>query len=433
MLKKGCTPASTLQFSVEEQLAVTDWLLSMRLHAAPGALELPRVISTLPLSTMISRAPCFFLALASQIGKSPGQPDYPTLVMDSKSPLDHPDKIQVPRLWLSAIDRTLENLNWLPPNRVESLEEDNQRSLDPNEWQESLSAWFAGFPESASRFEAMVPAAAGVAEASRTPELLSTARTNATERQIATIIRLTRGLIEAFESEQRRLDDRLAAIKNLIYGASHEFNNPLANIATRAQTLARNETQADRRQVLETINAQAFRGFDMLAALMHFASPPAPQYERLTASRLTEDAVRALKRFFEPQGRKTLLQPVEISRDSELEADREQVSQVLKALLRNGVETGTPVTLKVHGTELPGGIDAIAFQVADRGPGITPTQLLNACDPFFSGREAGRGLGFGLALAYRIVKMHHGQLRLQAVKEGGLSVTAVFPRTTPAK
>ncbi len=42
----------------------------------------------------------------------------------------------------------------------------------------------------------------------------------------------------------------------------------------------------------------------------------------------------------------------------------------------------------------------------DSGPGISPEHREHLFDPFFSGRQAGRGLGFGLSKAWRIIQMH---------------------------
>jgi C4-dicarboxylate-specific signal transduction histidine kinase len=39
-------------------------------------------------------------------------------------------------------------------------------------------------------------------------------------------------------------------------------------------------------------------------------------------------------------------------------------------------------------------------------------------DPFFSGREAGRGLGFGASKAWRIVTDHGGQVVVQRSATG---------------
>ena len=62
--------------------------------------------------------------------------------------------------------------------------------------------------------------------------------------------------------------EKLAALKELAYGASHEINNPLANIAARAQTLLREEVDLERRRALEAIHAQAMRAHEMISDLI---------------------------------------------------------------------------------------------------------------------------------------------------------------------
>ena len=49
----------------------------------------------------------------------------------------------------------------------------------------------------------------------------------------------------------RRLEhEKLESLKELAYGASHEINNPLANIAARAQTLLEDEPDPERQRKL---------------------------------------------------------------------------------------------------------------------------------------------------------------------------------------
>ena len=52
------------------------------------------------------------------------------------------------------------------------------------------------------------------------------------------------------------------------------------------------------------------------------------------------------------------------------------------------------------------------LEVTDDGPGLSEREREHLFDPFFSGREAGRGLGFGLSKAWRIVDAHGGTLEL---------------------
>src|SRR5262245_12853205 len=73
----------------------------------------------------------------------------------------------------------------------------------------------------------------------------------------------------------RRLErEKLDAMKELAYGASHEINNPLANIAARAQTLLDGEEDPERRNKLVAIHRQAMRAHEMISDLMLFARPP---------------------------------------------------------------------------------------------------------------------------------------------------------------
>src|SRR3989304_5946803 len=75
--------------------------------------------------------------------------------------------------------------------------------------------------------------------------------------------------------QQRLEQEKLAALKELAYGAGHEINNPLANIAARAQTLLEDEPHPERRRKLTAIHRQGVRGHGRVAALMLFARPPA--------------------------------------------------------------------------------------------------------------------------------------------------------------
>jgi C4-dicarboxylate-specific signal transduction histidine kinase len=65
--------------------------------------------------------------------------------------------------------------------------------------------------------------------------------------------------------------------------------------------------------------------------------------------------------------------------------------------------------------------------VTDDGPGIAPDVRPHIFDPFFSGREAGRGLGFGLSKAWRIVTEHGGQLTVESPAEPGARLSIELP------
>lgn len=70
------------------------------------------------------------------------------------------------------------------------------------------------------------------------------------------------------------------------------------------------------------------------------------------------------------------------------------------------------------------GKDAIV-QINDTGSGITPEELPNIFDAYYSSRPQGRGLG--LPTAKKIIESHGGTIRVDSVPEKGTSFTIKLP------
>src|SRR5262245_63716861 len=88
--------------------------------------------------------------------------------------------------------------------------------------------------------------------------------------------------------DERLEHEKLESLKELAYGASHEINNPLANIAARAQTLLVDEADPERRRMLQAIHRQAMRAHEMISDLMLFARPPKLQWATLNLTQLVQ-------------------------------------------------------------------------------------------------------------------------------------------------
>lgn len=223
--------------------------------------------------------------------------------------------------------------------------------------------------------------------------------------------------------ERQKLD----ALKELAYGASHEINNPLANIAARAQTLLRDEVHPDRRRALEAIHQQALRAHEMISDLMLFARPPELVLESVDFNELIRQVVKSLaNEVADRQIEFALRLPDDAV---QIFGDAEQLTVALKAVCVNALEAigraGT-VTITVSRENLAGEERAV-IEVADTGPGISPEIREHIFDPFFSGREAGRGLGFGLSKCWRIVTEHGGEIVVVAENSHGATFTISLP------
>ena len=257
--------------------------------------------------------------------------------------------------------------------------------------------------------------------------------------------------LAALENDfQRALEaEKLDAMAEFAAGAGHEINNPLTVISGRAQLLLRGETDPERRHALALINAQAMRVYEMIADMMLFARPPRLEPARCNVVGLIAAVVAELAPIADRQ--ETRLMYVGPQEPVEIEADAAQLSVALCALcqtleaLGNGghVEIGLnrlatpamrPATDSVAIPPENEGNDSdqrrlassppaktpsdgtspgeLRISVRDDGPGITPEQRRHIFDPFYSARQAGRGLGLGLSKAWRIVAQHGGRIEV---------------------
>ncbi len=233
---------------------------------------------------------------------------------------------------------------------------------------------------------------------------------------------------EEFEARLER--EKLDAMKELAYGASHEINNPLANIAARAQTLLRDEKHPERRRALESIHQQAMRAHEMISDLMLFARPPALDVQSLDLNELLDTIAADFSAECERRNIRLVLQlpdsPVEIA------ADAQQLTVALNALVTNALEAiGTDGTLEIMLEELTKSPKSVVLEVRDTGTGITDAVRRHLFDPFFSGREAGRGLGFGLSKCWRIVTDHGGTIAVHSEPEAGTVIRLELPASKP--
>jgi hypothetical protein len=222
-------------------------------------------------------------------------------------------------------------------------------------------------------------------------------------------------LEERFDAavEQAKLD----ALKELAYGASHELNNPLANISARAQTLLQEEKDPERRRRLAAINSQAFRAHEMIADMMLFARPPQLQPHTVNLVELLEDLIRRLAD--EAAQQDTELVFVGPNSPVEARVDPVHLRAAVRALVINALEAlADGGRIEVGVRAVPGSSRTSAAMaeivVADNGPGISAEIRAHMFDPFYSGREAGRGLGLGLSKCWRIVTQHGGRIEVES-------------------
>lgn len=225
---------------------------------------------------------------------------------------------------------------------------------------------------------------------------------------------------------------KLEALAEFAAGAGHEINNPVATIAGRAGLLLRNETDPERRDALTTIVAQAYRIRDMIGDAMLFGRPPRPAPERLNLPDVLQAVVAKMSEAAQTRGCSLQLSA---ETDVPIWADPVQLSVVLSSLIQNGLDAipgGQTIDICAR-AQAGGAVKRAFFSVLDRGPGLSDEEREHLFDPFYSGRQAGRGLGFGLPKCWRIITNHGGRIEVESKPDCETTFRVYWPADEPCE
>ncbi|HXG12819.1 MAG TPA: HAMP domain-containing sensor histidine kinase, partial [Gemmataceae bacterium] len=251
------------------------------------------------------------------------------------------------------------------------------------------------------------------------------------ERLETEVDELHQALEQQCAGEAERLQARkLAALAEFAAGAGHEINNPLAVISGQAQYLLRNAERGPRTNEealgpdsllvhrpsfiasCRTIIEQAQRIHGILRDLWHFARPPQPNKQPVDLPGLIEEVGASLSELAaQRQVQLVYDRPGPAGRPPSLtvRADPGQLRIALGCLLRNAIEAapaGGWAAVRLQETP-----DQVEVLVEDNGPPPGLPQREHLFDPFYSGRAAGRGKGLGLPTAWRLARVHGGDVR----------------------
>lgn len=245
-------------------------------------------------------------------------------------------------------------------------------------------------------------------------------------------------------SEQRRLRQqllraqRLESLGTLAGGIAHDLNNVLSPILLSVEVLRGQEKDPKRRRLLETVEASAQRGAEMIQQVLTFARGASGQQIEVDLARLLDDALRIAVDTFPKQLR---IEPDVATAGGTVLGDPTQLHQVVMNLLVNARDaTGGKGTIRVRAfaehldgralsragsTLRPGRY--LCVEVADDGAGMAPEVLGRAFEPFFTTKGQGEGTGLGLSTSLAIVEGHGGQLDAESEAGRGSAFRVHLP------
>jgi signal transduction histidine kinase len=217
--------------------------------------------------------------------------------------------------------------------------------------------------------------------------------------------------------------ERLAAIGSMASRVSHEIKNPLIAIGGLAAQLKRSPHLGEKEKgKLEIITSEIQRLEKLLLDVRDFTRPTTPKKVPASIRTVVEEVLMLFAPMF---GERHI--EVKTAWDpglSEFCFDPDQIKQVLMNLIKNAVEAmpeGGVLTLSTQGDP-----EWVRIRIADTGKGIDPEIRDQLFRPFISKKETGTGLG--LAVSYKLVQDHNGDIRVDS-SEKGTTMEVILPRT----
>ena len=249
--------------------------------------------------------------------------------------------------------------------------------------------------------------------------------------------------------------EKMASLGRLVAGVAHELNNPISFVFVNMHALKRYGARIAKylAAVDKQISSQSLKDLRKKLKIDKILDDMGPLIDgTLEGAERVSNIVQDLRHYSGGQKvtssrydltavvRKATLWVIKASRVKpevqyelperlEIEGRKDQVHQILVNLVQNAVDAMQSLQQPQLVLTCSIGLDAIAIQVIDCGPGIAEHDLPQVFDPFFTSKPVGQGTGLGLYISYGLARDLGGDLTAANRQEGG----AVFTLTLPLK
>ena len=223
--------------------------------------------------------------------------------------------------------------------------------------------------------------------------------------------------------DQLRIQDRMAALGQMAAGLAHEVGNPLAAISGSVQMLSRQAESGSASAKLLDITLRESRRLDRtVKTFLQFARPRDRHEEPVDVCEVLDADLELLRNSDEVTPKHELVHDLDPPSVIVM-LDRDQISQIYWNLSRNALQAMPDGgTLRVEGRVLE---DRYRMRFIDTGRGMSDEerdQLFQPFKSFFDG-----GMGLGMAIVYRIVEEHQGNIEVDSEPGRGTTITIDLP------
>ena len=229
---------------------------------------------------------------------------------------------------------------------------------------------------------------------------------------------------------------KMETIGALVGGIAHEFNNMLMRIHGNVSLILMDMDSTDpHHEQLKKMEEHLEDGARLTSHLLGYARKGRDDVKPVNINQVVEETSNTFG---------TTTKHITIHRELaeglfEIEADQSQIEQVLLNLYINAAEAMSGggdlvlMTMNVSHHDMKGKLyepkpgNYALLTVTDTGIGMDEETMERVFDPFFSTKDAGKGIGLGLAAAHGIIKGCGGYVDVESMKGQGTIVSIYLP------
>jgi signal transduction histidine kinase len=246
------------------------------------------------------------------------------------------------------------------------------------------------------------------------------------DRQLIRLLDESRHSYENLQRLQNQLvqKEKLASLGQLVAGAAHEINNPLAAILGYSELLAaQSSLHGEQAAMAQKIGQQARRTRDLVADLLSFSQQSSSEKSLTDVSSLVQRALQM--HDVQIRGKNIRVESILEPGLPRIWGNSNQLLQTFLHLTENAIDALNEVgggALLVTARHKDG---EVTVEFSDSGPGMAdPGRVF---DPFYTTKPVGKGTGLGLSASYGVVQDHQGHITCRNKPGGGASFTLRFP------
>jgi signal transduction histidine kinase len=246
------------------------------------------------------------------------------------------------------------------------------------------------------------------------------------DRQLIRLLDESRQSYENLQRLQSQLvqKEKLASLGQLVAGAAHEINNPLAAILGYSELLAAQSSLKDEQaSMAQKIGQQARRTRDLVADLLSFSQQSPSEKSLIDVGGLVQRALQM--NDVQIPGKNIRIEAILEPGLPRIWGNSNQLLQTFLHLTENAIDALNEVgggALLVTARSVS---HEVIIEFSDSGPGMADAERV--FDPFYTTKPVGKGTGLGLSASYGVVQDHHGHISCRNKPDGGALFTLRFP------